>query len=154
MHTQPLSFIHSTTFFPKVSVAYPKTEADIQVFHKYPFVHASARQLNIVHLLHLSSCDADGSVSWPPFLPKSTISTLVDYSVCTTLQHCWFSSQNIKCRRYLHTLKQSSLDVTAKVCEDWVEGFGYGIVCGSVGTEYVLVRVQAGVSHLSMPLSE
>ena len=29
------------------------------------------------------------------------------------------------------------------VCEDWVEGSGYGIFCGCVGSESILVRVQA-----------
>ncbi len=33
--------------------------------------------------------------------------------------------------------------VIFKVCADWVDGSGDGILCGSAGSEYKLVRVQA-----------
>ena len=61
--------------------------------------------------------------------------------------HCWIEESQAQSVEFSISVNKQHSDVTVlilQVREDWAKGSGYSIRCGSVGSESILVRIQAG----------
>ena len=65
-------------------------------------------------------------------------------SFCLTFYNQFHGWDCNKCWTEINKQHSDKGVVISKVGENWVEGSGYGIPCGFVGSESKLVRVQAG----------